>query len=121
MSELIYAYTREQAIGDGVLIDVTTTAKETGLRYPAAVTAAVWNEYVAVPDACPWLDEAGRLWDILWMLRYAIGRGKNASELQFVVLVQNDERGAKEVKLKAVCGPGDQGEPVVTIMLPEED
>jgi hypothetical protein len=27
----------------------------------------------------------------------------------------------KRVKLKAVCGPGDAGEMVVTIMLPEED
>ena len=25
------------------------------------------------------------------------------------------------VELKAVCGPGDKGEPVVTIMLPDED
>ncbi len=26
-----------------------------------------------------------------------------------------------EIKLKAVCGPGDEGEPVITIMLPGED
>jgi hypothetical protein len=25
------------------------------------------------------------------------------------------------VRLKAVCGPGDQGEPVITVMAPEED
>jgi len=25
------------------------------------------------------------------------------------------------VKLKAICGPGDQGEPVLTIMMPHED
>jgi len=25
------------------------------------------------------------------------------------------------VQLKAICGPGDSGEPVITIMLPEED
>jgi hypothetical protein len=25
------------------------------------------------------------------------------------------------VRLKALCGPGDQGEPVVTVMLPDED
>ena len=64
MSDLIYAYTRAQALKDGVLIDVTTMAKETGLKYPAAVTTAVWSKYVAVPDACPWQDEAGRLWVI---------------------------------------------------------
>jgi len=25
------------------------------------------------------------------------------------------------VRLKAVCGPGDEGEPVITVMLPDED
>jgi len=121
MTELLYAYTRAQAIADGVLIDVSRQADEAGIRYPTAVTAAVWSEYVAVPDACPWQDEGGRLGDVLWMLRYAIGRSKNVSELVFVVLVQNSERGPKEVQLKAVCGPGDTGEPVITVMLPAED
>ena len=25
------------------------------------------------------------------------------------------------VQLKSICGPGDSGEPVITIMLPDED
>jgi hypothetical protein len=25
------------------------------------------------------------------------------------------------VQLKAVCGPGDEGEPVITVMMPDED
>ena len=29
--------------------------------------------------------------------------------------------GVRRVTLKAVCGPGDEGEPVVTLMMPEED
>ena len=31
------------------------------------------------------------------------------------------ERWPKEVTLKAVCGPGDDRKPVITVMLPEED
>ncbi len=27
----------------------------------------------------------------------------------------------RPVQLKAVCGPGDDGEPVITVMLPDED
>jgi hypothetical protein len=44
-------------------------------------------------------------------------------ELRFGVHVRNDNReGAPPlVRLKAVCGPGDDGTPVVTIMLPSED
>ena len=116
-----YAYTRAQAIADGVLMDVTATAKEAGYRYPVAVTAAVWAEYVAVPEAVSEQDEAGRLWDILWMLRYGISKSGPQSEIKFVVLVQNYERGPQQVTLKGICGPGDDGEPVITILLPDED
>lgn len=121
--EIIFAYTREQAIEDGVLIDVSATAKEAGIRFPTAVTSAVWGSYVAVPPAVPWQDEKGRLWDVLWMMRVGIQRaGRPAIDtLVYQLLVQNDEGPAKEVTLKAVCGPGDKGEPVLTIMLPDED
>ena len=45
--EVIYAYTRAEAIADGVLIDVTETAKEVGFRLPVALTAAAWADCVA--------------------------------------------------------------------------
>src|SRR5262249_13138019 len=41
-ADLIHAYTRRQALADGVLIDVTTTAKEVGCCFPVAVTADRW-------------------------------------------------------------------------------
>ena len=118
---VIYAYTREQALEDGVLHDVSTMAREAGILFPTAVTAAVWNQFVSVPDACPWQDEQGRLWDILWMLRWAISRGPSRSELQFQMVVQNEPGEPEPVTLKAVCGPGDDGSPVITVMLPSED
>lgn len=121
MDEVIYAYTRKQAIADGVLHDVSELAEEAGFRFPVAITAAVWAAYVAVPDACPWQDEKGRLWDILMMLRYAIRSNLDSSQLRFTVAVQNDERGPKPVTLKAVCGPGDDAEAVLTVMLLDED
>jgi type I site-specific restriction endonuclease len=39
--EVIFSYTRAQAIADRVLIDVTPTALEAGFRFPVAVTAAL--------------------------------------------------------------------------------
>jgi hypothetical protein len=44
-------------------------------------------------------------------------------EVRFGVRVRNDNRDRTPplVWLKALCGPGDQGEPVITILLPEED
>ena len=126
---LIVAYTREQAIADGVLIDVTETAKQAGFVYPVALTNGVWAEYVVVPKEVSWQDETGRLWDILNMLHFAIKTSKEpGSELLFKVFVCNSEpdpyrarSGTVAVKLKSLCGPGDNGEAVITIMLPEED
>src|SRR4051794_40044352 len=68
--DILSRYTRTQAIEDGSLVDVTATAKEAGFRYPVTLTAAVWAEYVAVPDGVECQDEAGRLWDVLWMCRH---------------------------------------------------
>ena len=119
--DVIYQYTRAQAIDDGFLIDVTETAREAGISFPTAMTAAVWEQCVTVPEKAAWQDEMGRLWDVLTMLRYAIAHSKATQELAFSVAVQNDARGPSRVELKALCGPGDQGEPVITIMMPDED
>ena len=94
---------------------------ETKISYPVALTTAVWADYVAVPDGVEGQDEVGRLWDILWMLRAEIRRRPSGSVIRFVVLVRNDEREPQTVTLKSVCGPGDNAEPVITVMLPDED
>ncbi|QJX01099.1 DUF6573 family protein [Frigoriglobus tundricola] len=121
---VIDAYTRGQAMADGVLIDVTEVAKETGFRIPVAVTAALWAEYVAVPTGVGDQDERGRLWDVLFMLLVAIRRGRGfGAELRYHLHVRNDNRDGEPplVELKAVCGPADDGSPCVTVMLPDED
>src|SRR5437763_10954804 len=66
---LVFSYTRAQAIHDGVLIDVSATAKEAGFVMPVAVTAAVWGGCVGVPDGVGGQGEAGGLWDVLHLLR----------------------------------------------------
>ncbi len=123
-ADLIHRYTRGDAIRDGVLIDVSAPAREAGFKYPVALTAAVWGQCVAVPEGVVCQDEAGRLWDVLTMLRWAIRRqDSGAREVRFGVHVRKDnrERTPPLVRLKAVCGPGDEGEPVVTVMMPDED
>ena len=39
-AELSHAYTRTDAIRDGVLIDVSAAAKDAGFTFPVALTAA---------------------------------------------------------------------------------
>ena len=53
----------------------------------------------------------------------SISRRSTENVVPFAVQVFNDNREGTPplVRLKAVCGPGDQSEPVVTVMLPDED
>lgn len=120
IDDYIHSYTRQNAIQDGVLIDVTETAKEAGIKYPTALTRAVWSTYVKVPEDVEHQDESGRLWDALWMFRHAAKQNTD-NVLEYQLLVANDNNSPKLVTLKAVCGPGDNMDPVITIMLPDED
>jgi hypothetical protein len=123
-AELIYAYTRAQAIEDGELVDVSETAREAGIKFPVVVTRAVWVKYVEVPEGVTCQDERGRLWDIVWMFRCAAAKF-DGDTLLFKLYVRNHNRERLTpqdlVTLKAICEPGDTAEPVITIMLPDED
>lgn len=119
--DIIDVYTRAQAIEDGVLVDVSETAKEAGIKFPVAVTRGVWVEVVE-PDVIAKShgeSEQGRLWDVVWMLRVAC-KTHFGSVINYQIIATKDGRQHK-VELKAVCGPGDTLEPVITIMLPNED
>ena len=119
----VYTYTRQQALADGFQVDVSTTAAEAGIRFPTFLTRAVFDAYVQVPPGGQCQDEAGRLWDIVWMLRCAIWRMSSADSLRFQLYVRNDNRRPKLVTLKAVCAARDIGDPApaITITLPDED
>jgi hypothetical protein len=122
-AEIVHRYSRADAIRDGSLIDVTAVAREVGFKYPVALTAAAWATCVAVPPGVVGQDAAGRLWDVVYLLALAVRRGAGGQAVRFGVHVRNDnrERTPPLVQLKAVCGPGDDGEPVVTVLLPDED
>jgi len=128
-AEVTFAYTRAMAIADGVLVDVSEMAREAGIRIPVALTDTVWE------DCCEWTDDdsaksraagqspAGRLWDVLAMLAFAIRANSNTDRLLYELRRHpRPGRGrSRLVTLKAVIGPGDHGEPVITIMQPSED
>jgi hypothetical protein len=115
-AEIISSYSRAQAIEDGVLVDVSETAREAGIKYPVALTRAVFERCVALPKRYRGLeDERGRLWDVLSMFHFA-ARVTTGDALRYRLTVSR-----RIVILKALIGPGDTPEPVITIMLPEED
>ena len=121
---IISCYTRAQAIDDGTLVAVPEKiAREAGFKFPIAMTSTVFGRCVEVPEGVACQDESGRLWDVLWMLRCAIRGAGSIDRIPFAVHVRNDNRDRTPplVKLVAHCGPGDDAEPVITIMFPGED
>ena len=122
--DVVYAYTRAQAVSDGVQVEVSKTAQEAGIRFPMFLTRTVWDAYVTVPPGVTAQDEAGRLWDLVWMTRFAILRARpGVDRIPVALYVRNDNRRAKLVKLIATCGPRDIDDPApaITLMMPDED
>lgn len=120
---VLFCYSRGQALEDGLLVDVTSVASEAGIRFPVALTRAVWHECVNVPAGVECQDEQGRLWDVLCMLYHACVAQPYCSTLQFRLHVRNDNRPGTPplLSLKASLGPDDYGSPCITVMMPDED
>lgn len=81
---VIDRYTRQEAIDDGMLIDVSNMkeTKKAGFKIPVCLTVGV-HRYVTVPaDMEGKRDYSHRLWDTLYMAVKAIRamKAKNAAE-----------------------------------------
>jgi len=124
---VIYSYTRAQAIEDGVLVEVTEVAKGTGFKLPVVITEALHNRLTpSNADQSLGQDYDGRLWDVLWLAAFTIQLADRGTDtVNFTVALQEvDARSGQpkmtDLHIRAVCGPGDDGEPVVTIGFPED-
>ena len=121
---VLYTYSRSQAVADGLQIEVSKVAEEAGVRFPVFITSAVYDSFVRVPPGVTGQDQAGRLWDVVWMLRFAIRKAQHGqARLPFALYVRNDNKAPRLIKLVAMCGPLDidDPQPAITIMLPDED
>ncbi len=123
----IYAYTRENAIDEGTQVDVSDVAREAGFRIPVAVTAAAWADCVEWSEADSQRqthqDESGRLWDVVWMAGIAArkAQGERAPFQLYRVPRGGSSTRPRPTTLHLHIGPGDAGEPVITILMPNED
>lgn len=127
--EVISSYTRAQAIEDGVLVDLNQgelgkLTQEAGFKFPLACTMEVFVGCIELTPAAKLAgcDIKGRLWDILQVLRMHIRRlPGNVDRIEFKLAVVNETVQPTTVDLVAVCGPGDDLEPTITIMYPWQD
>lgn len=122
-TEIISAYTRAQAIDDGILVDITEFAREAGFRAPVAVTSGVFSILEPSEELQKeGQDLKGRMWDMLWILRHEIRKSEWTDTTVFAPLMIKTSGGKPApVKMWAKAGPGDQMEMVITIILESED
>lgn len=124
--DVIHRYTRAQAIEDGMLIDFTNPESDTWqvcrqhYKFPIACTSAVFDiMQKAVENHRYCNDYAGILHDMLWMSK-VMKRQINESTVIFRVIIAGAGR-QRNYDFKLQVSPGDNGEPVITIMLQNED
>jgi hypothetical protein len=137
---MIASYTRADAIADGVLVDLTADAvtkamiREAGFKVPMAMTSTAFHETILAgttetPDGGFVFPSGqsfkGRLWDVLMVLMYTIRGARHKGDTDRVHFkVDADTNGdGKHTTVNLWCqiGPGDNAEPVMTIMLEGED
>ena len=114
--EVIHTYSRKEAIEDGVLADLTALfPNDTRLfKYPVACTARVWA-LIETTCKAEGADPGGYVWDLCWMSIH-VGKTLDPTTRLFKCCICR-----REETFKIVCGPGDDLEPVLTIMFPDED
>ncbi|MBS0216538.1 MAG: hypothetical protein JSR50_12405, partial [Proteobacteria bacterium] len=110
--EIVSRYTRAQAIEDGALVDVTEQAKRCGFVVPVAMTAALFG------DCQSWAEDA--VWRLLHFACETIRASSPAKDTDRLSLRLTPFVGTPKTAI-AHMGPGDAGEPVVTLMYPDEE
>lgn len=120
--ELIHSYSRKQAIEDGMLVNVSKLAKDTGFKIPVAITAELWHGLIVPKRADEELGQStrGRLLDVLTMLHYAIRNNKDTDIIIYKVIFLISGK-QEPHELKAIVGPDDDLSPCLTIMMKNED
>ena len=126
---------REQALEDGVLVDANigdlAEVTREHYKYPVAMTIAVFELIEKAVNHPRWLNDYQGVWhDILHMSKVAIVRRIDArgdidiecapTQHLFRVIITGTGR-KRWHTLKIVCHPGDNAEPVLTVMMPNED
>lgn len=119
-AEVIHAYSRAEAIEDGVLIDVTKQAKIAGITLHSALTPGVWSEFISNPRWASWGTEEGRIVSLLAAAFTELER-QETNIVFFAIRLTEENAIVDEIHLRGQRGQGDNLEPVLTVMLSHED
>jgi len=126
--EAIHTYTRADAISDGMLIDLSANFPDECrqlYKYPVACTSAVWSIIEQSVAGDKFNSYKGVVWDLLWMSQKGVSKRIDPTQHLFTVIISGAGGSRFErnrcYEFKAMCHPGDNTEPVITILQPDED
>jgi len=127
-SDVIYSYTREDAIDDGILIPVDTIsenlAKQAGFSIPVLVSHSLYEKHLKPTETLEKMgqDIIGRTWDVLNVARYTATQSKDSDRMEFVVSFLAVNNSNYDVKLIAsIDVMSKNNQPAIHIFLPEDD
>lgn len=114
--DVIFRYTRANAIADGVLVDLSKVETvKAHWKHPFACTDTVYGIIERAIEAGD-CDLNGIMHEIGIMAKAEARKGGRTDVIRFMVGIGNHLH-----ELKLHVGPGDTSEPVLTLMLPCED
>ena len=131
---LIFSYSRAQAIADGVLVELKEAAA-LGFKVHTVCTERVWRSVIEWPETkkqatAQYLREVALLRAAFLAVKAKIAMEKagipdpQPERLDFhvrAIVFNNGQAETKDIQLYMLIGPGDTLDPVGTIMLPDED
>lgn len=113
--------TRAEAIEMGVLIDVSEEARKEGFHLPVAFSAAAWQKCIQGPvESKKFETIKERTRKTLAMLSVCHEMFGFPNPVDFPNIVRTKDKFYTEGELVAGCSLDEFGEPVVTVILPEE-
>lgn len=124
--QVIYVYTREMALEDGVIVSAGEIGRELGFKLDIALSASLYHRYVVPPQG---LEEqcqsvSGRMRDVMHVFAHAAYARWDGSRVEFDVVFQmkvGRHISFEKVHCIAAVEGDKDGNPAITIFLPEDD
>lgn len=127
-AQVIVATTRADLIESGDMVIVPEAlSQEAGFKFEVGITRSLWETAVALrgEDEQSGQSIEGRIWDLLHMtaLKAKLAHPESARVYPRVTVSRFSEGKMEQntIDFIAHIGPGDNGEPVLTFMLPIDD
>jgi len=118
--DLVSSYSQKQAIEDGVLHLIPKDISRDYFKYPVIISNSLMTVIEAAIESKKYLnDYRGVMHDVLFIAQLAAKKSNGESMLKTKVTITG--AGPKSVyDLLIVCGPGNNMQPTITIMFPED-